>query len=627
MTLTTHIKFILAALLCLVAELGYGQTYDNKSSLYKTDSIVQASANKSAIQLVNDANTLAVTNPVLSMKLASEALNKSIFNSDKTAQYQSYNTLGTLYFNIGNYSRAAEYFKLASDGFAAITDDKSKAYADKYLAASNANKEDIKAVANAKNRKSKIDKKSNSTYSSNESYWVDRANSPSTNTAEKIDIFNELGNVYLENKDTVKALKYLQKAGNFTLQADDITLKQSAEDIGNSYTGNQNYKANIAFQNDVLTEGLKRGSSQIVSQAAYNIGATWTAASKPDNAIPFLQQSIQMAEKTGDVNQRQKATKELAKAYENSGQYEKALQVIKKYVNTLDSVKNLNQRSAVENIALNEEFLKQEKRIQSLIASQKIKEADIKRQRTLLWSLIGALSLFSGLIYALFRNIKQKQKANRVIKLQSLRTQMNPHFIFNSLNSVNNFISKNDERSANKFLSDFSKLMRTVLKNSDQDFVSLETEIQTLRIYLDLEHFRFGEKFDFTLEVDEDIDTSQVEIPPMLIQPYIENAIWHGLRYKEEKGLLKLHFFKENDKLFCTIEDNGIGRIKSAALKTNNQKNYQSTGIKNTTERIDLLNKIYGTHLGISITDINNANQSGTLVRISLPHILQTEMA
>jgi len=627
MTLTTHIKFILAALLCLVAELGYGQTYDNKSSLYKTDSIVQASANKSAIQLVNDANTLAVNNPVLSMKLASEALNKSIFNSDKTAQYQSYNTLGTLYFNIGNYSRAAEYFKLASDGFAAITDDKSKAYADKYLAASNANKEDIKAVANAKNRKSKIDKKSNSTYSSNESYWVDRANSPSTNTAEKIDIFNELGNVYLENKDTVKALKYLQKAGNFTLQADDITLKQSAEDIGNSYTGNQNYKANIAFQNDVLTEGLKRGSSQIVSQAAYNIGATWTAASKPDNAIPFLQQSIQMAEKTGDVNQRQKATKELAKAYENSGQYEKALQVIKKYVNTLDSVKNLNQRSAVENIALNEEFLKQEKRIQSLIASQKIKEADIKRQRTLLWSLIGALSLFSGLIYALFRNIKQKQKANRVIKLQSLRTQMNPHFIFNSLNSVNNFISKNDERSANKFLSDFSKLMRTVLKNSDQDFVSLETEIQTLRIYLDLEHFRFGEKFDFTLEVDEDIDTSQVEIPPMLIQPYIENAIWHGLRYKEEKGLLKLHFFKENDKLFCTIEDNGIGRIKSAALKTNNQKNYQSTGIKNTTERIDLLNKIYGTHLGISITDINNANQSGTLVRISLPHILQTEMA
>jgi len=121
-----------------------------------------------------------------------------------------------------------------------------------------------------------------------------------------------------------------------------------------------------------------------------------------------------------------------------------------------------------------------------------------------------------------------------------LRSQMNPHFIFNALNSVNSFISKNDERSANKYLSDFSKLMRMVMENSQQDFVSLNAEINILELYLGLEHFRFSEKFDFTFDVDSEIDKDAFEIPPMLIQPYIENAVWHGLRYKEQKGKLSI---------------------------------------------------------------------------------------
>jgi sensor histidine kinase YesM len=226
----------------------------------------------------------------------------------------------------------------------------------------------------------------------------------------------------------------------------------------------------------------------------------------------------------------------------------------------------------------------------------------------------------------LIRNIRQKQRANMQIKLQSLRAQMNPHFIFNSLNSVNNFISKNDERSANKYLSDFSRLMRTVLSNSDQDFVSLETEVDTMKIYLELEHFRFGEKFDYQLEIADDIDPEIIRVPPMLIQPYIENAIWHGLRYKEEKGILNVRIFTENDLLYCTVKDNGIGRKKSAALKTDHQKTYQSTGIKNTKERIELLNKMHGTRLNVSILDLEeNGNAAGTLVRISVPYIMQQE--
>jgi LytS/YehU family sensor histidine kinase len=184
-------------------------------------------------------------------------------------------------------------------------------------------------------------------------------------------------------------------------------------------------------------------------------------------------------------------------------------------------------------------------------------------------------------------------------------------------------LQKNDELSANKYLSDFSKLMRSVLKNSDQDFVGLATEIETLKIYLELEHFRFGDKFEFSLTVANDIEPESVQVPPMLIQPYIENAIWHGLRYKEDKGILEVKFFIENTKLYCTIYDNGIGRKRSSELKTDHQKSYQSTGIKNTKERIEILNKLHKTSLGINITDLEQAGVSqGTLVKISIPFIM-----
>ena len=118
-----------------------------------------------------------------------------------------------------------------------------------------------------------------------------------------------------------------------------------------------------------------------------------------------------------------------------------------------------------------------------------------------------------------------------MLELKSLRAQMNPHFIFNSLNSVNSFISKNDDRSANKYLSQFSRLMRMVLENSKHDFVSLDSEIEILKLYLELEHLRFQDKFDYDFTIGGGVKKDEIEIPPMLIQPFIENSVWHGLRY------------------------------------------------------------------------------------------------
>jgi LytS/YehU family sensor histidine kinase len=194
---------------------------------------------------------------------------------------------------------------------------------------------------------------------------------------------------------------------------------------------------------------------------------------------------------------------------------------------------------------------------------------------------------------------------------------MNPHFIFNALNSVNQFISQNDERTANKFLSEFSRLMRLVLENSQEDFITLQKEEEIISLYVKLEHYRFRDKFDYTIRVDEDINKEIVVLPPMLIQPYIENAVWHGLRYSETKGLLDISMSKNKGGLTVVITDNGIGRKKSGELKTENQKKHNSTGLKNIQDRLQILNTVYKTHYEVVIEDLHNS--TGTRVIISLP--------
>lgn len=614
--------FLTISLIVFLTEL-HGQTADKKAALQSSDTVAALDiANRTSLELINLANSKAISSPVKSMSYATAALEKSIADNDKPSQARCYNTLATLYFNSGNYSAASKYFALASILFADVKDLKSKSYADKYLTVSNNKLENLKTVE--KNYESK--KVKSAAYSKKSDELKYRATKYSEGSPEKIDIYNELGTYYLESKDTVQALSYFWQAANNTKVAKEDVLLSNATKLTTSYNASGSYAQNIKFQNGLIGEGVKRGSDKIITVAKQNLGSTYIEAEQPGKAIPFLKESIILAEKNKDVELKQKSVKELARAYENLGQYENALSVIKNYVQTMDSMQDLQVATTQANLALNEEFSKQEARIQKLMLTQKQKEEDFKRQRNIVWGLGLTVAIFGILTWLLVRNIRQKQNANMKIRLGSLRTQMNPHFIFNSLNSVNNYISKNDERSANRYLADFSKLMRTVLKNSDQDFISLETEIETLKIYLDLEHFRFGDKFNYHVEIADGIDTDQVQVPPMLIQPYIENAIWHGLRYKEEKGKLEVKFFTEDDKLYCTVRDNGIGREQSAALKTKHQKTYQSTGIKNTKERIELLNKMHGTKLNITIYDLSeNGKNSGTLVKISLPYIMQLE--
>ncbi len=324
-----------------------------------------------------------------------------------------------------------------------------------------------------------------------------------------------------------------------------------------------------------------------------------------------------------DVSRQLKAEalNSLGQAYEQQGNYKEALANFKESQAIADSLSDLRDKALLAALDATRALTEKDEQLREMEQARALNQVAIQRQQSIiLYLLIGlAVLMVAGLL--VIRSNQAKRRANKLLALRSLRSQMNPHFIFNSLNSINSFISKNDDRSANKYLSDFSRLMRTVMENSSHDFVPLREELRVLELYLGLEHFRFKDKFDFTFEVDEEIDASSIEIPPMLIQPYIENSIWHGLRYKQQKGHLNVSFSQQGKKLICVIEDNGIGRARSLALKTKNQKAHSSTGLKNTAQRLQLINSLYSRGMRVDISDVNPTMEDvGTRVMLVIPH-------
>lgn len=199
--------------------------------------------------------------------------------------------------------------------------------------------------------------------------------------------------------------------------------------------------------------------------------------------------------------------------------------------------------------------------------------------------------------------------------LRLLRSQMNPHFIFNSINSINNYILKNQSASASDYLLKFAHLMRQILDNSSQTSISLKNEIEFLKNYLYLEQLRFNQPFDFDISLDSSLDDMDIKVPPLLLQPYIENAIWHGLSHLSTKGKLTVQFTEKKNWLICCIEDNGIGRTKSKAFGQEKKK-HESKGMHITEERIT--KGLQGTVTVIDLFE-KGGHVSGTRVQICLP--------
>jgi tetratricopeptide (TPR) repeat protein len=601
---------------------------------------------------INAANTISQEAPKRAFDYVQNAIELALILENKRGEAYCYNTLGALNYSISRYDASIKSYEKALSLFKDLESEKGYYNSMKYIGAAYEADSKLKKAENfyEKFQALAIEKKNKDDeiyainalgriYYSQEDYIQSKVAYDTILVLEQtrnnpqgiIDASNNLGNVYEAIDDSSGAFQMYNQSLKLANDIGDADGVNSYYSNSNSFYGKRgNTKQQIQVQQEAIEFNTSNGNKKALTDNYNSIAALSLKDENPQEAIEYLKQNIVLTDELGTLESKEEALGLITTAYEQIGDYESALESYQKMVkiqeaNTKEKNKHIQLASTLSN-----ELDEKDKRIELLQANIQLskdnmfllenkKGEELKNQRIVIYTLAGGFLVLLLAALLIIRSNREKRKANAMLELKSLRAQMNPHFIFNSLNSVNSFISKNDDRSANKYLSQFSRLMRMVLENSKHDFVSLESEIEILKLYLELEHLRFQDKFDYDFNIGEDIKKDEIEIPPMLIQPFIENAVWHGLRYLDKKGKLLVSVQKQEGKLLWTIEDNGIGREKSAELKTKNQQIGKSTGMKNIDERLRILNKMNNTNMQVQVMDLNNG-VTGTRVEVSIPY-------
>ena len=433
--------------------------------------------------------------------------------------------------------------------------------------------------------------------------------------------------IYVQQKDLGKASEALQNSINSlpSNQEVDKTDYAPIEKAQQALLDDEELSSTekIAVRSKLASNPKPTDANTAPVEENLKIAELYESEDNLAEAEKYVERSKALINKNTNAAVAADVYKKSSEYNQRKGQMDLALNDLEQYIQAKEAALNELENNLKDQI----EIVKGQKQIDVSQRDYSIEEKDRALLGNQVWTqqlIIGFLSLLllGSLVYFyfLYKNVREKRRANQLLLLKSLRTQMNPHFIFNALNSVNNFIAKNDEKAANKFLSEFSNLMRKVLDYSQKDFIAFEEEMELNELYLKLEHFRFREKFDYNFQNNAKEYSYNLDVPPMLIQPFIENAIWHGLRYKEDKGQLDISIDERQKDLVITIKDNGIGREKSKALKTKNQKKYKSTGLENVSKRMALFNEIYGKNYEVKISNLNEiAEDKGTVVEIKIP--------
>jgi sensor histidine kinase YesM len=388
-------------------------------------------------------------------------------------------------------------------------------------------------------------------------------------------------------------------------------------EMGNLDKSLEIYRQNIRF--------YKNDGNNALANVYGNIGNIYRDWERYPEAIDNYNKSIELAKKNRDLYNLSWLYEDVSKLYERTGDYRRAYenQVLASLYG--DSLATATYQQSLASARAQYEADKTAKELELL-------SLKLQRNRLLFWVLAGGFALIAAVAALLinryrFRSRQRLEAMNHTISelnQTNLRQQMNPHFIFNTLNSIQYYVFQNDKMASNNYMTKFASLIRKTLENSQHTEISIKEELDTLRLYLELEELRFKAKFDWTIRVDEEIDTLAFKIPTMLIQPYVENALTHGLMNKENgKGFLHVNLQMHDEHILCTVEDNGIGRIKAMEIKQQKNNNHQSMGTNITESRLKLVNELYGMRMKVVYTDLmdDNGEPAGTRVEINIPVI------
>jgi tetratricopeptide (TPR) repeat protein len=325
----------------------------------------------------------------------------------------------------------------------------------------------------------------------------------------------------------------------------------------------------------------------------------------------------------------------LSKIYNQRQKNDSAYFYLQKYISLKELLNNSQFLWRLTDYKKQTDFARNQEQLALLDKENKLKEEKLQQAAQLKGILaIGLLVVgLTGIILYRYQSLKRKndklqndkkqvELQNRAtdLEMQALRAQMNPHFIFNCLNSINRFILKSETDAASDYLTKFSRLIRMVLTYSKKSFISLEDELEMLKLYLDMERLRFKDAFEYSIIFKNSVDTDNVFVPPLLLQPFAENAIWHGLMHKDGPGQLEIELRVDNKILMCIIKDNGIGRSKAAVINSKSTQKTKSMGLQITADRLALLNQENEQPTSFTVEDIYNEDgiPAGTRVVLKM---------
>jgi two-component system LytT family sensor kinase len=456
-------------------------------------------------------------------------------------------------------------------------------------------------------------------------------------TQKRAAILTNLATAYASKNMHDTAAFYYEKVYEIcTLKGITFGIAITLSNLGSEYYELNKYNKAIQVleKADIIVN--KMGYDFLKASVYKSLGKNYIAINQKEKGIKNLQKAVSIARENKDANNAIESYEFLHKVYANLNDYYNAYSNALQYHSLKDSIYNLEKDKTIFELNTQYQTEKKEQTISLLKKENQVKALQNKQKNYLIFGIVGLLLIGSFTSFLLFTRFRVQQqnkllaakvssiefeKDKTRMELTALKSQMNPHFIFNALNSIQEFIILNDKKKANQFMGKYADLVRSTLNMSDKESITIDEEIKSLELYLELEKLRFEDNFSYEVLVSEELLNNNYRLPAMLIQPYVENAIKHGLLHQQGPKTVNIQFeidSSDNSIITCTIEDNGIGRVRSEALNAMRLKKHTSFSTGATKKRLELLNQGKENAIVVDFNDLYDADALAKGTKVTL---------
>lgn len=434
-------------------------------------------------------------------------------------------------------------------------------------------------------------------------------------------VMSGLAGAYMKVNKTDSALYYFEQIIPSARQSNNyVALNRDLSNVSLLYLKEKNYKKAIESSNELLEVAEKINNKNGRLNGLLNLSKTYIQIDNYKQARKNIEEALELLDNNDELGLTAEVHENASKIDEHFGNYKSALHHQKVFKSFADSILNVSSKASINELNITYETKEKEETIKQLELQNSLDKKTFQQRVSLIAAgLISTILL--GIVALLMFNRKKLKLINQKdnIEQRLLRSQMNPHFIFNAISSIQNYLyDKNDLKVALTYMSKFAELMRQILENSREETIPLATEIKSLENYLELQQLRYNNSFGYEINIDPSIDANNILVPPLIAQPFVENAIEHGMIYRVENGKVQISVKSNNDQLTLVIEDNGVGfkAINIEPKKVFNKKTSLATKI--TRERLDLISKSSKKKFDLIIDKLQSG---GTIVTIQLPKV------